>query len=65
MKDKDFRNMINDPYLYRNCCGGAMLGATGSADIAPPPAKTFTLSTVLMLVGLTAVGVYAFTKFIK
>lgn len=34
-KDKDFRNMVDDPYLY--CCGGTSLNAVEPGeDVADP-----------------------------
>lgn len=63
MKDKDFRNlMANDPYLYKDCCGGAMLGADGSSD----PVKKQNIKSIIfngfMVVGIIAVAIYAYKK---
>jgi hypothetical protein len=60
--EKKYRNfMAADPYLWNGCCGSVMVGADGSADPVPEN-KTITIVTVLMMVGLAAVVVYAFNK---
>lgn len=59
-KDKDFRNMVDDPFLYNYCCGSAMLGADGSQE-AVIEKKKFPW----MVVGLVAAGIWAYFKFVK
>lgn len=63
MKDKNFRNMANDPYLWEDCCGGAaMLAADGSIDAAPKASKVSTIITIVMLVAFAGIVVYAVKK---
>jgi hypothetical protein len=65
MKDKNFRNMVDDPYLYRDCCGGSMIGADGSINTIIKETKAITVATALLMVGLVVVIGYAYSKAIK
>ena len=64
MKDKNFRNMVNDPYLYRDCCGGAMLGADGEPSVYYPP-QYMTAKVALVSIALSALLVFAYKRLKK
>ena len=67
MKDKNFRNMVNDPYLYNNCCGGYK-GADGSDESAAKVwgarAKALAVN-VVVIVGVAVTATWLYKKFIK
>lgn len=68
-KEKDFRNMVDDPYLYKNCCGGVTMGADGSQDLvgdADLGGKAKKLLTgVVVLVGVVVTSTWAYNRFLK
>jgi hypothetical protein len=64
--DDQYRNFIaDDP--WNNCCSGMMLGADGSMEPSLMEKKEYNTRVVkiLALIGLIAVGMFAYNKFMK
>ena len=71
MKDKDnqYRNYIDYPDAYNNCCGGATIGADGSEDVIPErdlgdKVKKL-VAGVVVLVGIVVTATWVYNKVIK
>lgn len=68
-KENKFRNMVDDPYLYRDCCGGVTVGADGSVDVVK--SKTIqskvmgALAGIVVLVGIVVTSTWVYNKYIK
>lgn len=66
MKNKEYNNMINDPFLYNDCCGGGvMIAADGSQVPVTKQSPVITIATILLVIGIIGVGVFAYKKFVK
>jgi hypothetical protein len=64
-RDKDFNNMVDDPYLY--CCGSTTLNAVepdpedGKIDVPLMPHRS-PVMTVFAAIGMIAVGMWVYNK---
>ena len=64
-KDKDFRNMVDDPYLY--CCGSTTINAVepdaeDSKIDVPLAVNTKPIMTIFAVIGVIATGMWAYNK---
>ena len=68
-KENEFRNMVDDPYLYKDCCGGVTVGADGSVDVIKE--KTLqnkamaVIAGIVVLVGIVVTSNWVYNKWIK
>ena len=66
---KNYRNMVDDPFLYRNCCGGVTVGADGSVEVVKE--KTIgnklmgLVAGVVVIVGIVVTSTYVYNRWIK
>ena len=66
MKEKEFRNMVGDPYLYNDCCGRYNNAIGVNFNEPDLGAKAVKIATSLaILVGVVVTSTYVYNRFIK